>query len=43
MREPSPIPAGSEVKLFIIIDGHETVEKISLMEASDSELPVPFF
>ncbi len=44
LRDPTPIPANTDVTLIICIDGRETKETIHLAERADSpEVAVPFF
>ena len=44
LREPAPIPASTNARLIIRIDGHEEVEHVFLAEGADREdYAVPFF
>jgi hypothetical protein len=44
LRDPAPIPASTEAKLVIKIDGHEEIEHVLLTESADeSEKLIPFF
>jgi len=44
LRDPAPIPAGTNVTLIIRIDGREVSESVLLTGSAEiAEQPVPFF